>query len=592
MIKMGYKYLWIEIFWLIISAGTLSLFVSCVKEPPQTADNGDVSAKEMPVKFEVLLSMSGGTATLAGDYELSLTDNECRIERLVALLVTVDDSGNETDQWSYAEISYPGGYTGPTATFRMYTSPGKKHLYLVANMDPSRAVEAVFGNNSAVSTASGYEGVISDFLTLGTAEVGQNRPGSTIAMSGQAFIPGNSDPEEIVVQSSAPTSQIVTISGLQVTLTRCVAKVLFTCNMSSDKTGGTPGAKYVLIRDPQSTKNDPGDPSNANNDYNGWMDIRDVWFALNNTSRRLNVLPQTRRIGGADYVADPNYELSGFLQRVDGVYTPITENNVYGKNFVSFGPSELILPDAIDGIPFSSATCRMRALPYDAAKANSSDPANHYTEGLYCLENTVYNDLPDLSAAEAQSVPRMVSTYVVIVARYVPRYIYDDTLASTGTDISGQSYASYDDALAKLPAVSGEDEAGNSVIYPRGTFFYYHNGFQVRFCTYEGMMKWIDLTKGTLNPVTRQNFSVYKAGWGYYTTYIIGDQSNVPDEYGRRVLLFRDKDGVVRNTYYLLQASLFYVPGSNLPTDDLIMVNSKRLDWVPHGQSDEMVRPR
>lgn len=574
-------------FRLLLAGGAMFLSVSCAEESVAIAQ--ETTGAEVLVELDVSLQLSGGPQTLAGDYDLQGTDPESRISHLTAVVVDLDAAGKELlARCAYAEIHSPGS---SPVTFSVYTTSGPKHVYVVANADARQVAAAVSGQQPLVASGRTYEEVISNFLTLPeAATVGGNRPGARIVMSGQAYISGQSDPMRIDLPEPTLPGAVSVVSGLEAKLERCVAKVLFTCRMAESKSGGEPGGKYVLIRDPQSTQHAVS-PDDVNNDYNGWMNIEDVWFALNNTSRQTYVMQRTQTDGGSTYVTDPDFALSEYLHRVDGVYTPITTDNLYADHFVSFGPSDLKLPQQVAGIPFSSSTCRMRALPYDAARANQADPDNHYTEGLYCLENTVHNDLADLSEDEKQSVPRMGSTYVVVAARYVPKFIYDATVAPSGSDIEGRLCADYAAALTMLAPVAGVDRDGNATTYPEGTFFYYHDGSQIRFCTYGGMMKWIELSQGTLRSLSRNDFSEYVAGWGYYSTLVNGVQASTADAYGRRPLLFKDNDGVVRNTYYLLQASLFYVPGSNLPTEDLIMVNSTRLDWTPHGSTDVVVRP-
>lgn len=583
-LRSTYKQLFFRLF---LTVGISFLSVSCTHGPVEVVEQ--TAGTDIVAELNVSLRLSGGLQTMAGDYTLDGTDPENRISHLTAVVVDLDAAGQEVPaRCAYAEIHSPGS---SSVTFRIYTTSGSKHIYVVANADARRVVAAISGQQPLTTSGQSYETAISEFLTLSaSATVGENRQGSSIVMSGQAYISGQSDPMRIDLPEPILPGAVSVVSGLEAKLERCVAKVLFTCRMAESKSGGEQGGKYVLIRDPQSTQH-AASPDDVNNDYNGWMNIEDVWFTLNNTSRQTYIMQRTQTDGGRMYVTDPDFALSEYLHRVDGVYTPITTGNLYADHFVSLGPSDLELPRQVAGIPFSSSTCRMRALPYDAARANQADPDNHYTEGLYCLENTVHNDLTDLSEDEKQSVPRMGSTYVVVAARYVPKFIYDATVAPSGSDIEGRLCADYAAALTMLAPVAGVDRDGNATTYPEGTFFYYHDGSQIRFCTYAGMMKWIELSQGTLKPLSRNDFNEYVAGWGYYSTFVNGVQASAADAYGRRPLLFKDNDGVVRNTYYLLQASLFYVPGSNLPTEDLIMVNSTRLDWMPHGSTDVVVRP-
>lgn len=584
---MSIRYLIRSSFFGLLLITGVCFFCLCCTGTPVDMPLEEESGTGYIAEFDVSLRLLGsGPELYTTGYEIDGTGPENSISRLVAIVVDLDTSGNEIfGSYTYAEVLSP---VSPV-TFRVKTTSGSKHVYLVANLSVQQAVAAIAGGQpvSAPASASTYESAMSGFLTLGAAtSEGGYREGSNIAMSGQVTMPGQANPTEIVL----PAQSGAHLSGLEARLQRCVSKVLLTCTIAQDKTGGEEGASYVLIRDPQSSQLSSG-VDDVNNEYNGWMNVSDVWYVLNNTSRQMYVMQRTRtNSSGDDYVEDPNFALSGYLHRVDGIYAPITTGNVYANNFVSFSTSDLELPDQISGIPFVSSTCRMRALPYDASRADPDDPANHYTEGLYCLENTVHNDLPDLSAAEKQSVPRMGSTHVVVAARYVPKFIYDE--ANDGRDIIGKRYDDYAAALNKLVAVSGVGMNGTPTTYPEGTFFYYHDGNKSRFCTYQGMMKWIELTKGTSNPLSRAHFNEYIAGWGYYLTYITGVQADSPDSYGRRPLNFEDYGGVMRNVYYLLQASMFYVPGLNIPTESLILINSKRLDWTPHGETGVVVKPR
>lgn len=575
----------------VMALGIVSLLGSCSPDHLEEPYVPPVYEGNVLVNINVSMRLSGGAPQTRSEneYELSLTDEESRIERLVIMLVDLDASGKEIpDNRNYDEVINPDVET--SVKFCVKTTPGPKHVYLVANMSAERAIDAVSGNQPVAVTGTTYESVISEFVKLDNAvSTGANRAGSDIAMSGQATLLSGQKEIYISAASLNGSSGTNPTLNLAVTLQRCVAKVMLTCKIAVNKTGGKPDGKYVMIRDPQSTKEEPTNPNNINNSYNGWMHIEDVWFVLNNSNRRTYIMQQQQLISGTECVSDPNFALSDYIHLDNYTYTP--KLSVYADNFISFNDSELKLPEAIDGIPFAGATCRMRALPYDATRADPKNLSRHYTEGLYCLENTLLNDFT-LTATELQTVPRMGSTYLVIGARYVPKYIYDGTVNGTNNDIVGQSCLNMTDALSKLAQVNGKDENDNDVTYPEGTFFYYYDGVMARFCTYEGMIKWIEISKKGTRPLTRRDFLEYKAGWGYYSSYITGDVADKPDEYGRYPMLFKDKGDILRNYYYMLQASLFYVPGSNLPTNNLILINSQRLEWKPRGHTGIIVKPK
>ena len=182
---------------------------------------------------------------------------------------------------------------------------------------------------------------------------------------------------------------------------------------------------------------------------------------------------------------------------------------------------------------------------------------------------------------EKKYVPFMVSTHIIVKARFVPRKI--NTVDGSGNlVVKDHGDNGYDEALAALPAVDGLDENNVSHTYPAGTFF---TRDMKEFYDYKGMLKLIEL--GSVPGLSRKNFATYPGGYGFYYSYIHGGTDGTTGQ----VTFSGTDSGVFRNHYHILNCQLMKVPATPGSFNQLMMVNSKVVDWNPKGALNLIVKP-
>lgn len=541
------------------------LLVGCSE---QFVPDNPSDANSVPVNAALSISfnMEGedGVQTRAAGGDEFATEGERNISSLTVMLVDVNNGTEDFSKRDY--ITVPGSLiSNNTLKVEMETSSGPKHVYIGANLSP-RQIENFYNTEGIDALAGNYEEAMSRVLTFqAPAAEGLYAPATDICMIGQAETNDASATTEIPFPPQTGTGTTTNIA-LKATLRRVVAKVLLTCTTRT-RNDGTQDSKYAVVDDTNS-----GSP-----DYPGWIDLNDIWFVLTNANRKYYM---RQRITGGK-VIDPNYPLGDYLIRnTYGSYAP---NAIHPENFISYGSSELTIPQQGGSIPFSTSTKRMRALEYDVARMPKGSSSNKYTEGLYCLENTIKNDLNDLSSSEKLTVPAMASTRLIVAARYMPKYIHHKM---DGIDDVQPKEYDYTDAESLLKARTGTDQDDNTVNYPDGTFFWYnYKNDLAGYYTYEAM-QWM-ITNGK---ATRKSFIDYVGGWGFYETYITGKNENGQIQFVKE---FGEEGGIERNQYYLLNVSKFSTPGqTNVTRKGEILVNSVRTDWKNVGQSNVNIKPQ
>ena len=219
---------------------------------------------------------------------------------------------------------------------------------------------------------------------------------------------------------------------------------------------------------------------------------------------------------------------------------------------------------SLEDIETEPCTTR-KATMYDESKIgeNSTD---HYTEGLYCPENMVYNDLPSISTENLASVNRFVSTRIMVGAKYTPKKIYTDENGKLT-----EKTASTEDEAKKLL-----DEA-NGKGYLSGTFW--QDNKTKQYYTLSGMKNELEKNPGT-------EFNRYDGGWGYYYTYVDQEANDVTDGDDTTITRW----GVKRNHYYIIKVDQIIAPGSAFPGNETMRIHSQLIDWVNKGGSDTEVK--
>lgn len=274
-----------------------------------------------------------------------------------------------------------------------------------------------------------------------------------------------------------------------------------------------------------------------------------------------------------DNLIDPNYAMGELISlREEGGGYGITDLEAYQREFLYYDTQamvEMLNKDVQvrEGKTPEACTSRI-AIKYDKnkiGKVNADE--DHYTEGLYCTENTVYNDMIFANEADFQSAIRYVTTRVMVGAKYTPKVIWDGGKEPITTHTE-------EEAQEILDGVEGVDNPLEPVTYLAGTFWRDSEG---NYYSLKGM-------KEKLKKSPKTDFSRYDGGWGYYYTYIDENAQNgaIKDTQTRW--------GIKRNHYYILKVDKIIAPGSPFPGNETMRIHSELVDWVDKGGSEVEIK--
>lgn len=501
------------------------------------------------------------------EYTLGFTDAENQINSLTLIMMRIDASGNEVFEASrtissLADTDNDGDYD---VEFQLETNDrGVKHFYLGANLNVEhlasfRTQDKVF---DAGEEDSGHNivGALMKVKHSPDDELDGNiGEGSNIVMTAPILVKNRQD----ITIPSGSTEETITIDN-PVKLTRTVAKVLLTCVPKSD--AETDYVKVIDRKDAE-TRTD-GDGENT-----GWIKLAEVNYMLNVLNRKtyLDYREDTKNDG---YLIDPNYEMSNWIEkRTNDNETTygIKDLDAYQKEFLFYDTQDMVemLNTSIPTYNKGGEPCMVRtATLYEdkrIGETNATNPA-HYTEGLYCTENTVYNDMKFANEADFQSAIRYVTTRVMVGAKYTPKVIWDGDKPVT--------YQTEEEAKEILKEVTDYKNPLEPVTYPAGTFWRDSEG---NYYSLKGM-------KTKLQEAPETDFSRYDGGWGYYYTYI--------DENAPNGAISKDQTrwGIKRNHYYILKVDKIIAPGSPFPGNETMRIHSELVDWVNKGGSEVEIK--
>lgn len=499
------------------------------------------------------------------EYTLGFTDAENQINSLTLIMMRIDASGNEVFEvsktiFSPADTDKDGDYD---VEFQLETNDrGVKHFYLGANLNEKhlasfRTQDKVF---DAGEEKSGHNivGALMKVKHLQGDELDGNiGEGSNIVMTAPILVENRQD----ITIPSGSTEETIKIDN-PVKLTRTVAKVLLTCVPKSD------AEEYVKVIDAKDAETNPeGDGENT-----GWIKLAEVNYMLNVLNRKtyLDYREDTKDDG---YLIDPNYEMSNWIEkRTNDNETTygIKDLDAYQKEFLYYDTQAMVemlntsIPTYQRGEP-----CMVRtATLYDKNRIGKeyATSRDHYTEGLYCTENTVYKDMTFANEADFQSAIRYVTTRVMVGAKYTPKVIWDggDEPKTAKTEKEAQ----------EILEVKDVDNPLEPVTYPAGTFWRDSKG---NYYSRAGM-------KEKLKESPETDFSRYDGGWGYYYTYIDENAQNgaIKDTQTRW--------GIKRNHYYILRVEKIVAPGSPFPGNETMRIHSELVDWVDKGSSEVEIK--
>ncbi len=496
-------------------------------------------------------------------YELGFTKKECQIHTLTLIMMGVYNGEELFETWQTIEPSEPtnGIYD---VQFTLSGITGTKHFYILANAE-QKHINAFWAKDRIFDAGEGQSGhnIVGNLMEINHNENGDGE-GSNILMAG-IVKSTNSGDRDIVIPTgdgNEDTDEKITIDT-SANLVSTVAKVLLTCVPSSED-----GDTYVEVID---AKDNAGNTT----DNTGWIKMADVNYMLNVLNRKTYL---DYRIDPDDknYLIDPNHAMSEMisLREEEGGYG-ITNLDEYQRNYLFYDTQDMVemLNTSVPTYKGGERCIVRSATRYDAAKMVVDETTNmgneyHYTEGLYCTENTVYNDMKFDKDADFQSAIRYVTTRVMVGAKYTPKVIWN------GGD-KPKTAQTEEEAQEILKKVTDYENPLEPVTYPAGTFWRDSDG---NYYSLAGMKKKLQEDPDT-------EFSRYDGGWGYYYTYI--------DENAQNGAISKDTQtrwGIKRNHYYILKVDEIIAPGSPFPGNETMRIHSELVDWIDKGGSEEEIK--
>ena len=520
--------------------------------PSSEGDKTDilVSLKILPPGMESPLTRSVlDPIEEEGEYELGTTEAEHQINSLTLFMMNVI---NETEIFETSRtISAPekaadGSYT---VTFELKGVTGVKHFYLGANLKEGHQ-KAFETRNRIFDAGQGQDGhnIVGGLMTVDHENNGE---GSDIAMTA---IITNEDSKDIYFNKSIGSE--IKIDN-PVKLVRTVAKVLLTCVTKEDD------PNYVKVID----SNDYETKSEENT---GWIQLANVNYMLNVLNRKTYMdYREEKAEDGTYYLTDPNYAMSDFIERRDNGGYGLKDLANYQANFLYYDTQQMV--EMLQGTKGERCITRNATL-FEEEKVNKDNQKKHYTEGLYCPENMVSNDMPEIPAETFASVNRFVTTHVMVGAKYTPKKIW---VVNEGGILEQKTAESEDEALELL------NEDLTDTEYLLGTFWQYNDTKE--YYSLSGMRKKL---QDDAEAETETEFNRYDGGWGYYYTYIDGEANNE----GTIDYANETRWGIKRNHYYILKVNQFVAPGSAFPGNEVMRIHSELIDWKDKGSSEVEIK--
>lgn len=495
-------------------------------------------------------------------YELGFTEKECQIHTLTLIMMGVYNGEELFETWQTIELDTPviGSYD---VKFTLSGITGTKHFYILANAE-QKHINAFWAKDRIFDAGEGQSGhnIVGNLMEINHNENGDGE-GSNILMAG--IVKSISGDRDIVIPTgdgNEDTDEKITIDT-SANLVRTVAKVLLTCMPSKESND------HVAVIDAKDNAD-----NTTNNTNTGWIRLADVNYMLNVLNRK-TYLDYREDTKDDDYLIDPNYEMSEIISlREEGGYG-ITNLDEYQRNYLFYDTQDMVemLNTSVPTYKGGERCIVRSATQYNADKMEVDETTNmgnenHYTEGLYCTENTVYNDMTFANEADFQSAIRYVTTQVMVGAKYTPKVIWDggDKPKTAQTEKEAQEI---------LEEVTDYENPLEPVTYPEGTFWRDSDG---NYYSLAGMKK-------KLQDAPETEFSRYDGGWGYYYTYI--------DENAQNGAISKDTQtrwGIKRNHYYILKVDKIIAPGSPFPGNETMRIHSELVDWIDKGGSEEEIK--
>jgi hypothetical protein len=520
----------------------------------------EVDKVELQLVVRVKSPAAYGTTT-RGETRSLQTDDESAVNSVTIFLASLDEEGEETTDPMTSQTLYisPDARTTLSAgaslslTYTLQETPGTKHLYIGANMRESQIQSFCNHQDYTVTDEEIPEGnhqPVRAVMDIGSYEENvTGGAGSNIVMFAQ-------EQGSVEIPNIAGTQDLTCTTQFQ--LERIVSKVLLAIKPNDKVSGGSDTYAYITLGE----DTDPG-----------WIRLQGVRYLLNTTNRKVRWLTDANH-------TDPNYDFSDFFrsEKDDSRLENISEE-AYNEHFLHFNSEELgpTWNSLKTDVLFFNDMLRAQPVAYDEAKKDS------YTEGLYCLENTVRYDSDEnetLMDFEVDTYADAVTTYVVVGAQFTPNKII---LAADVNKGSCHTYTNEADAISAL-----NEELENADGDFNGTFWV---DTDRNFYTSEAKSALLKSNNAYGHQLTK-----YEAGICYYQTYIdTGEDGSAERKTTETngVISYKGRTtwGVWRNHYYLLVVDKFEGLGEPVPNRDFLQVYSQSLDWVDKGATSIEIKP-
>ena len=341
-------------------------------------------------------------------YELGFTEKECQIHTLTLIMMGVYNGEELFETWQTIKLDTPvfGSYD---VTFTLSGITGTKHFYILANAE-QKHINAFWAKDRIFDAGEGQSGhnIVGSLMDVDHEDDGK---GSNIVMAG--IVTSNNGDRNIVIPTgdgNEETVEKITIDT-PINLVRTVAKILLTCVPKSDAE-----TDYVKVID----RKDAETSTDGDGENTGWIKLAEVNYML-------NVLNRKTYLDYREDTKDDDYLIEIISLREEGGYG-ITNLDEYQRNYLFYDTQDMVemLNKSVPTYKGGERCIVRSATQYDADKMEVDETTNmgnenHYTEGLYCTENTVHNDMTFDNEADFQSAIRYVTTTEAINRKQLKR---------------------------------------------------------------------------------------------------------------------------------------------------------------------------
>lgn len=517
-------------------------------------------------RFSLYVTLGGADGSTRATNELQ-TAAEKEINTITVFFTDINADGTESnvsyEQTFSLQNLIPRSDGSYLLSFRAHVVAGKKKIYIGANL---RSEQIAAFKNSTDCTYSCGTLIGTQQPVQKVMDIDSNGNGSNIVMFAATG-------QEITIDPNPEADHIYQLTE-PYQLERIVSKVLLLFSNLDECT--TEGDNHTHIKVKLYSDTEDG------TQY-GWAPLSDVRYFLNTTNKKLYLMPQTKTVNGVTYDIDPNWEVSTFLSAVQGQNDlRMTNATAFAQNF-KYYEATAMLPEWRDNTTQTDVYYfneMLRATPEVYSKDKLDN--NEYKTGLYCIENLVYNNT---GVADIDQSANLVSTYMVVAIRFVPRNICDVIENEDGTATLQETH--YEHHANAYAALQNQVDAQGNKIFP-GTYWVLSTDNTLSFYTYKGMQQKIAESDGTL---TEESFIKHSAGLSYYTTYIDPKEETTTEAVtisstDATTISYSDRTrwGLRRNYHYTLVVESLNGLGASEPGTSPIKVRSVRaLNWNNRG---------